>query len=126
MEVIGDQWIMKGCIPGCPGCVYQPEELVTLLEQVGFLPLFSNEIPGFSVEEHVLSAAWWSGDPENDPWEWRQVLAGHPRVAYGKFFDRKAVFIGIRAVQVRLEHRPFLIHTGHEDHSRLRREPVQL
>ena len=46
MEVIGDQWIMKGCIPGSPGCVYQPEELVTLLEQVGFLPLFSNEIPG--------------------------------------------------------------------------------
>ncbi len=93
MEVIGDQWIMKGCSRGSPGCVNTAEELVRLIEQVGFLPLFSNLILGFSVEEHTVATDWWSGDSLSDPWEWRQVLAGDPRVAYGKFFDRKAGFI---------------------------------
>ena len=96
MEVIGDQWIMKGCSRGSPGCVNTAEELAELLEQVGFLPLFSNMIPGFSVEEHAVSTGWWSGDPLSDPWEWRQILAGDPRVAYGKFFDRKTGFISKR------------------------------
>lgn len=37
----------------------------------GFLPLFKNGIPGFSLEERTVPDYWWSGDEERDPWEWR-------------------------------------------------------
>ncbi|MCL2548546.1 MAG: hypothetical protein FWE76_05235, partial [Symbiobacteriaceae bacterium] len=37
---------------------------------------------------------WFSGDPENDPWEWRQrVLLERDDIAYGKFFIRKGSYI---------------------------------
>ena len=58
-----------------------------------FLPLFKNEIPGFSLEERTVPEYWWSDDPEVDPWKWREIIARSGRVAYGKFFDRKAGFI---------------------------------
>ena len=93
MEVIGDQWIMKGCDWDSQACVHTTEELVKLIAEIGFLPLFSNGIPGLSVEEHTAPGTWWSGYAETDPWEWRQILAADPRVAYGKFFDKKAGFV---------------------------------
>ena len=69
------------------------QDLVAWINQVGFLPLFRNELPGFSVEEHTADGFWWSGDPDRDPWEWRQQIAGSGQVAYGKFFAQKAGFI---------------------------------
>lgn len=69
------------------------QELVNWINEVGFLPLFANEITGFSVEEHVASDFWWTGDREQDPWEWREIIAASHQVAYGKFFDKKAGFI---------------------------------
>ena len=69
------------------------QELVRWIDQVGFLPLFKNEIDGFSAEEHTAGFCWWSGDPEQDPWEWRQFIARSGQVAYGKFFAGKAGFI---------------------------------
>ena len=33
------------------------------------------------------------GDEEQDPWEWRRLIARSGRVAYGKFFGGKAGFI---------------------------------
>jgi hypothetical protein len=84
---------MNGCGRDDPGCLHSPEDLLALIRQVGFLPLFSNEIPGFSVEEHTPGEDWWQDDAEKDPWAWRQVLACRDEVAYGKFFDRKAGFV---------------------------------
>ena len=69
------------------------DDLLELLRHIGFLPLFAGEIAGFSVEERTLASSWWSGDIQSDPWEWRIALAGHPEIAYGKFFDKKAGFI---------------------------------
>ena len=60
---------------------------------MGFLPLFQNEIGGFSVEEHTAARSWWSGEAERDPWEWRQFIARSGRTAYGKFFAGRAGFI---------------------------------
>ena len=57
------------------------------------LPLFKNEIDGFSAEEHTSALYWWSGDPEQDPWEWRELIARSGQAAYGKFFGKKAGFI---------------------------------
>ena len=29
---------------------------------------------GLSAEEHVSPRFWWTGDPEQDPWEWREII----------------------------------------------------
>ena len=92
MDTIAGEWIMKGCRRTDPGCLHSPEDLLALVRKAGFLPLFSGDIPGFSVEEHTVPDDWWTDRP-GDPWAWRQVLAPHPDIAYGKFFDKKAGFI---------------------------------
>ena len=72
------------------------EELVNWIDEVGFLPLFANEVAGFSAEEHVSPDYWWTGIREEDPWEWREIIAAGHKVAYGKFFDKKAGFISVK------------------------------
>lgn len=86
-------WIMHGCSRRDPSCLHSPADMLARVEEIGFMPLFENRIPGFSVEEHTPAEEWWSGDPDTDPWTWRQLLAPNPRVAYGKFFDNKAGFV---------------------------------
>ena len=93
MDVENGVWIMRGLSQDDPGCIPGWRALMGWIDQVGFLPLFQNEIEGFSVEEHTAARGWWSGDPERDPWEWRCLLARSGRVAYGKFFGKKAGFI---------------------------------
>ncbi len=92
MEEINGEFIMKGCEEDDPSRLDTPDQLLDLLRSFGFLPLFSNTIPGFSVEEHTLAEHWWTGE-ESDPWEWRHVLSSHSEIAYGKFFGKKAGFI---------------------------------
>lgn len=93
MDTIAGEWIMKGCRRTDEECLHSPEELLELVQEIGFLPLFSNGIPGFSVEERTPAEDWWTDHPETDPWAWRQLLAPNASIAYGKFFDRKAGFI---------------------------------
>ena len=93
MDTIAGEWIMKGCRRTDSECLHSPEDLLDLVREVGFLPLFSNDIPGFSVEEHTPAEDWWVDDPARDPWAWRQLLAPNAYVAYGKFFDKKAGFV---------------------------------
>ena len=69
------------------------DDLADLVHAVGFIPLFSNAVKGFSVEELTRGSAWWTGDPDTDPWEWRKMLAVDPDIAYGKFFGRNAGFV---------------------------------
>ena len=88
-----ERWVMHGLDADDAECIKTVGELQQYIEKTGFLPLFKNEIPGFSVEEHTVSDGWWTGDPETDPWEWRRIIAAGSRIAYGKFFDRKAGFI---------------------------------
>lgn len=84
---------MAGCEKSDPDRLETADDLLELLRRVGFLPLFAGGIAGFSVEERTAVPSWWTGDPRSDPWEWRVALAGHPEVAYGKFFDKKAGFV---------------------------------
>ena len=93
MDTIAGEWIMKGCRRTDRGCLHSPADLLERIEEIGFLPLFSNGIPGFSVEEHTPAEDWWTDDPSKDPWAWRQILAPEESVAYGKFFDKKAGFV---------------------------------
>lgn len=92
MDTINGEWIMKGCRRNDPRCLHSPEDLLEAIREIGFLPLFSNDIPGFSVEERTPAGEWWT-DSASDPWAWRQVMASNAFVAYGKFFDKKAGFV---------------------------------
>ena len=93
METVNGEFRMLGCDPLDPSALYSPQDAAELIQTIGFLPLFSNAIPGFSIEEHVPAFNWWTGDPETDPWEWRRLLSADENIAYGKFFNRTAGFI---------------------------------
>lgn len=95
MSSENDPWIMHGMDPRDPRCVRTPEGLAARIREVGFLPLFRNSVPNFSVEEMTAASGWWTGDEAVDPWEWRRLLADGGQVAYGKFFDRKAGFVSL-------------------------------
>ena len=86
-------WIMKGLPLDDPLRIRTAAELANWVEEIGFLPFFAGEVPGFSAEEHVAAEYWWTGEKALDPWEWREVIAAEHRVAYGKFFDGRAGFI---------------------------------
>lgn len=89
------EWIMRGLDWNDPYRIRTWKELVKWIKEVGFLPLFANEVKGFSAEEHVSPNFWWTGDREQDPWEWREIIAASHEVAYGKFFGKKAGFISL-------------------------------
>ncbi|MBQ3861091.1 MAG: hypothetical protein II779_11220, partial [Clostridia bacterium] len=67
------------------------DDLVRAVREFGFVPLFCNSVPGFSVEEHVSPKAWFSGG--EGVWEWKGPVIRETGCAYGKFFEKKAVFI---------------------------------
>ena len=84
MAIENGEWIMHGLAWDDPKRIKTVDELIEYVDQVGFLPLFANEIKGFSAEEHVSDLYWWSGIKEEDPWEWRALAARSGKVAYGK------------------------------------------
>ena len=43
-------WIMYGVSREDPECIHTVDEAVEYINKEGFLPLFKNEIPGFSLE----------------------------------------------------------------------------
>ena len=67
------------------------KDLIEAVHEFGFVPLFCNSVPGFSVEEHVARKAWFSS--EEGVWEWKGPVMRETGCAYGKFFENKAVFI---------------------------------
>ncbi|MCR5683816.1 MAG: hypothetical protein K6G81_00140 [Lachnospiraceae bacterium] len=71
------------------------EELIELLDEVGFVPFFVNEIGGFSLEEHIGAGCWYSdGDNGFWPaWEWKGPVIRQTKCAYGKFLRNKAMYI---------------------------------
>ena len=95
MAVENGEWIMRGMAWDDPYRIRTWQELVNWVKEVGFLPLFANGVRGFSAEEHVSPDYWWTGIRQEDPWEWREIIAASREVAYGKFFDKKAGFISV-------------------------------
>lgn len=68
------------------------QDLIDAVETCGFVPLFANSVPGFSIEEHVAEEAWFNNDTEG-VWEWKGPVIRATGCAYGKFFEHKAAFI---------------------------------
>ena len=93
MAIEDGAWIMRGLDWDDPSRIQSWEELIGWIDEVGFLPLFKNEVDGFSAEENTSDLYWWTGDEEQDPWEWRRLIARSGKVAYGKFFGGKVGFI---------------------------------
>ena len=69
------------------------KNLIDAINKYGFIPFFSNSIEGFSIEENVSNDIWWQGKNGWKVWEWKGQLIKEMKCAYGKFFDKKAVFI---------------------------------
>ena len=70
------------------------EDLIRAVERYGFVPLFANSVPGFSVEEHAVPEVWYSEGSDDWPvWEWKGPVIRECGCAYGKFFENRAVFI---------------------------------
>ncbi|MCH5324348.1 MAG: hypothetical protein J1E39_03965 [Eubacterium sp.] len=95
MEIIDGMWTMRGLAHDDPKRIRSADELAEYINEVGFLPLFSNEIPGFSSEELTASQYWWCDIPEHDPWIWREQIARTEKIAYGKFFGGRAGYISL-------------------------------
>lgn len=93
MEVENGSWTLYGVEENDPECIHTVEDAIKYINEIGFLPLFKNDIPGFSLEERTVPYFWWTEDKERDPWEWREIIARSGQAVYGKFFDKKAGFI---------------------------------
>lgn len=68
------------------------QDIADLVQEVGFLPFWANEIRGFSVEENCPPELWFS-DTLDGPWEWKGPVARSGHCLYGKFFGGKAGFV---------------------------------
>lgn len=67
-------------------------DLEKLIDKIGFLPFFANQIEGFSIEENIDPRYWFSEGVEG-AWEWKGAVIRDINCAYGKFFGGKAGFI---------------------------------
>ena len=105
MEHENGEWIIKGLDWNDPLRIRSSRELVNWIREIGCLPFFANEIEGFSAEEHVTTEYWWTGVREEDPWEWREIIAAGHEVAYGKFFDKRAGFLSLEWLPVFVNYR---------------------
>lgn len=70
------------------------EDLERLVCQMGFLPFFRNEIPGFSVEEFTPAELWFADDADG-PWEWKGPVVRNWNCVYGKLFRGKAGYVSL-------------------------------
>ncbi|HKL79768.1 MAG TPA: hypothetical protein VJ888_04950 [Mobilitalea sp.] len=93
MFEIDGKWIMEGLGSEDSRRIRTSKQLSEYINHIGFLPLFKNNIPGFSVEELTTADSWFSGRQGEDPWGWREVVAGEREIAYGKLFCNRAGFI---------------------------------
>ena len=70
------------------------ETIASLVQEIGFLPFFSNEIKGFSIEDNCPRELWFS-DTADGPWEWKGPIVRKGNCLYGKFFRGKAGFVSL-------------------------------
>lgn len=105
MKEIDGSWTVFGCKADAPECLHTVEEAIAYINRVGFLPFFSGDIKGFSLEERTIAADWWCGDPGKDPWIWREIISRQGDIAYGKFFYTKTGFISKEWLPYYVNHR---------------------
>ena len=70
---------------------HSADDIVKLINELGFLPFFRNEIEGFSIAECCPPELWFSD--VDGPWEWKGPIIKKAGCAYGKFYKNKAMFV---------------------------------
>lgn len=70
------------------------EDIINLVQEIGFLPFFVNPINGYSVEDCCPPELWFAADVDG-PWEWKGPIARSKKCIYGKFFSGKAGFVSV-------------------------------
>lgn len=79
---------------GLPPRIISAETMLQTIQEMGIVPFFENDIPGFSVEE-MTSMDNWFDTQENlsyTPWDWKIPCVQSGEIAYGKFLQGKAAF----------------------------------
>ncbi len=76
-----------------PRALRSAKDVRDLIDEVGLVPLFRSEVPGFSIQEMTPEEFWFKEGVEG-PWEWREQLAASGEVAYAKVLAGKAGLIG--------------------------------
>lgn len=74
------------------------DDLISLIDELGFVPFFENEIEGFSIEEHMAPGHWYDDTNEGfwDAWEWKGPVIKNAKCAYGKFLRGKAMYVSAK------------------------------
>lgn len=74
------------------------EELEAAIDGLGFVPFFRNEIPGFSIEDHIAPGCWYDalGDDFWPAWDWKGPVIRTKKCAYGKFLRGKAMYVSTK------------------------------
>ena len=67
-----------------------------LIDKIGFVPFFENEIEGFSLEEHIARKCWYDGQDPWPAWEWKGPVIRELGCAYGKFLRGKAMYVSAK------------------------------
>ena len=77
--------------------IYSAAGLMAYIQEVGFLPLLSSGVYGFSAEEAVADDCRYVVLPDGGwdwpLWKWKGPVVTEGGCVYGKFFDKKAGFI---------------------------------
>ena len=76
------------------------DDLIAIIDELGFVPFFENEIEGFSIEEHITQECWYTaadlGGGFWPAWEWKGPVIQQTKCAYGKFLRNKAMYISAK------------------------------
>lgn len=79
--------------------IYSAASLMAYIQEVGFLPLLSSGIRGFSAEESVSDDCRYTllpgGGWDWPLWKWKGPIVSSGGFVYGKFFDKKAGFVSL-------------------------------
>ena len=72
--------------------IHTQNDLISIVQDIGFLPFFQSKIEGFSIDE--LTPLWvWEEYLGLGPWLWRDDIARDKQCIYGKFFAKKTGYV---------------------------------
>ncbi|WP_455615008.1 AlkZ-related protein [Eisenbergiella sp.] len=74
--------------------IHTAEQLVDLVNEIGFLPFFQNSISGYSVEDCTPPELMFVKGTEG-PWEWREEMLERRSCVYGKFFAGRTGLVSL-------------------------------
>lgn len=74
--------------------IQQQTDIERMVNTLGFLPFFANDISNFSIMEETPDELWFS-DEKDGPWQWKGPVIIDGDCAYGKFYRNKAMYVSM-------------------------------